>query len=270
MAQDGKGSDFSPTAIQRAVLAATLQHPSVVYPGAVAVLGGLGILLTGGPVAIGIAAVGGSVAASSWLVNYLVRRDSFATRYLDQAHRQLVVLREQAMSHLEKDLKAAQSAEGVAQLQRFREKIQAFDEVLASKFGPRELTYGRFLGLAEQVYLAGIDNLQAIALTLKGIKTVDQRYIETRRKKLLDDPATSPQEEQELAGLHSQLEQLGKQRSKIDGYLAINETALAQLDASIAAVAEIKTGGAQSSMGMEAAMQELARIAAQAKDYSTH
>lgn len=174
------------------------------------------------------------------------------------------------MVSLEKDLKAAQSPEGTAQLQRFREKIQAFDEVLASKFGPRELTYGRFIGLAEQVYLAGIDNLQAIALTLKGLKTVDQRYIEARKKKLLDDPATSPQEEQELAGLHSQLDQLVKQRSKIDGYLAINETALAQLDASIAALADIKTRGAQSSMGMEAAMQELARIAAQAKDYSTH
>ena len=270
MAPDNKGSDFSPSAIQRAVLSATLQHPTVVYPGAVAVLGGIGILLAGGPVAVGIAAVGGGVAATSWLVNYLVRKDTFASRYLEKTHRELVALREQAMLTLEKDLKAAQAVEGVAQLQRFREKIQAFDEVLASKFGPREMTYGRFLGLAEQVYLAGIDNLQAIALTLKGLKTVDQRYIEGRKKKLLDDPATSPQEEQELAGLQSQLDQLNQQRSKIDGYLAINETALAQLDASIAAVAEIKTGGGQSALGMETAMLELARIAAQAKDYSTH
>lgn len=270
MAQDTRGSDFSASAIQRAVLAATLQHPTVVYPGAVAILGGLGILLTGGPIAVGVAAVGGGVAATSWLVNYLVRKDTFASRYLEKTHRELVALREQAMATLEKDLKAAQAAEGVAQLQRFREKIQAFDEVLASKFGRRELTYGRFLGLAEQVYLAGIDNLHAIALTLKGLKTIDQRYITARQKKLLDDPATSPQEEQELAGLQSQLDLLNQQRSKIDGYLAINETALAQLDASIAAVAEIKTGGAQSSLGMEAAMQELARIAAQAKDYSTH
>ena len=49
----------------------------------------------------------------------------------------------------------------------------------------------------------------------------------------------------------------------------MNETALAQLDASIAALTEIRTGGS-AQVDMETAMAELARVAAQARDYSTH
>lgn len=263
-------TDFSSDAIRRAVLSATLQHPTVVYPGAVAVLGGMGLFLAGGSVAVGVAAIGGGVAITSWLVNYLVRKDVFATRYLEKTHKELVTLREQTMVSLEKDLKETHLTEGLAQLQRFKQKIKTFEEVLASKFGARELTHGRFLGIAEQVYLAGIDNLHAIALMLKGMQTIDEKYIAQRKKKLIDDPGTSPEEDQELAGLENQLAMLAQHRKRIDGYLAMNESALAQLDASIAAVAEIKTGGTRSSLGMEAAMQELARIAAQAQDYSTH
>ncbi len=265
----GDSTRFSSGAIRRAVLAATLQHPSVVYPGAAAVLGGLGVWLAGGPIALGVAAVGAGLAASSWLVNYLARRDAFASRYLRQAHEELLALREQALGALEKELKDTRSSEALAQLQRFQQKMQAFEEVLGRKFGERELTYGRFLGIADQVYLAGIDNLHAIALALKGLKTVDENYIEKRKRKLVDEPGTSPEEEREVAGLQTQLDLMRSQRKRIEAHLASNESALAQLDASIAALTEIRSGSTQSSLGMETAMQELARIAAQAKDYST-
>lgn len=264
-----ENTPFSSSAIRSAVFAASLQHPTVVYPGAAAVLGGLGLWLAGGPIALGVAAVGAGVAATSWLVNYLVRKDVFAARYLRKAHEELLALRQKALVALEKELKETRSNEAVAQLQRFQQKMAAFEEVLGRKFGERELTYGRFLGIADQVYLSGIDNLHAIALAQKGMKTVDEAYIEKRKKKLIDEPGSSPEEEQEVAGLQSQLDLLRSQRKRIDAYLAINESALAQLDASIAALAEIRSGGTQSSLGMEAAMLELARIAAQAKDYST-
>ncbi|KAB2839819.1 MAG: hypothetical protein F9K47_15085 [Burkholderiales bacterium] len=260
---------FSAEAVKSAVLTASLQHPAVVYPGAVALLGGLGLWLAGGPVALGVAAVGAGVAATSWMVNFLVRKDVFAARYLQKAHQELVALRQSALKALEQELKDSHYGEALAQLQRFRQKMAAFEEVLGRKFAPGEITYGRFLGIADQVYLSGIDNLHAIALAQKGMKTVDEAYIAKRKKKLLDDPATSPEEEREVAGLQSQLDLLQQQKKRIDAYLAINESALAQLDASIAALAEIRSGGTQSSLGMEAAMLELARIAAQAKDYST-
>ena len=111
-----------------------------------------------------------------------------------------------ALAELERALQDSGAHESVIQLQRFKDKIATFEEVLAGKFQRHELTFGRFLGIAEQVCLAGIDNLRQIALALKSLESIDARYIERRLKKLADDPATSPAEEQEVAGLRQQLE----------------------------------------------------------------
>lgn len=264
-----KEAGFSSQAVRRAVLAATVQHPSVVYPAALAVVGGLGAaVLSGTPTAIGAAAIGGGVAAAAWLVNFLFRRQVFASRYLESAHKALVGQRQLVLETLEADLKKLGAREAVRQLQRFREKIEAFEDILGQKFGRQELTYGRFLGIAEQVYLAGVDNLLAMVLALKGAASIDTGYIQGRIDFLVGDPATSPAEEDELQGLRRQLELHGLHQTKVDAHLAMNERALAQLDASIAAVADIRTGGG-TQVDMETAMAELARVAAQAREYST-
>jgi hypothetical protein len=266
---DEKESGFSSAAVRRAVLAATVQHPAVVYPAALAVVGGLGAaVLAGTPTAIGAAVVGGGVAAAAWLFNYMFRREAFASRYLESAHNVLVKRREAVLEALGADLKKLGAKDAARQLQRFREKIEAFEEILGQKFGRQELTFGRFLGIAEQVYLAGVDNLLAMVLALKGAAAIDTAYIRKRIDFLVGDPATSPTEENELAGLRRQLELHKAYQGKVDAHLAMNETALAQLDASIAAVADIRTGGS-AQVDMETAMAELARVAAQAKEYST-
>lgn len=264
-----KETSFSSQAVRRAVLAATVQHPSVVYPAALAVVGGLGAaVLAGTPTAIGAAAIGGGVAAAAWLVNVLFRRQVFAERYLESAHNALVRQRQLVLESLDADLKKLGAREGGRQLQRFREKMEAFEDILGQKFGRRELTFGRFLGIAEQVYLAGVDNLLAMVLALKGAAAIDTAYIRDRIDRLAADPATSPAEEEELQGLRRQMELHGGHQAKVDAHLAMNEKALAQLDASIAAVADIRTGGG-TQMDMETAMAELARVAAQAREYST-
>lgn len=270
MADNGRAPDFSGGAVRRAVLAATAQHPTVVYPAALALLGGIGAaVLAGPPAAVGAAAVGGGVAAAAWLFNLLFRRETLAARYLAQAHDVLVRRRQEVLADLEADLKSQGAHEAGRQLQRFQEKMRAFEDVLGQKFAPRELTYGRFLGIAEQVYLAGVDNLQAIVMALKGAAAIDTEYILKRIDHLVTDPATSPAEDNELAGLRRQVDLHRAYREKVDAHLAMNETALAQLDASIAALADIRTAG-NAGMDMETAMGELARVAAQASEYSTH
>lgn len=269
MAEAGRSSAFSPSAIRRSVFAQTLQHPTVLYPAAAGVLGGVGaLLLTASPLMTATAIAGGGVALASWLVNYLGRREVFANRYLARAHGDLTAKRRAVLESLEVELEAVRSAEGLKQLERFRNKMAAFEDVLARKFGRTELTFGRFLGIAEQVYLSGVDNLHAIALSLKTAATVDESYIEGRLRRLREDPATSPVEEQEVASLEQQLELRRDRLRRVDEWLAMNEQALAQLDLSSVAVAEIKTQGGQAATDMESAMRELADIAARAQEYS--
>ena len=261
--------DLSKRAVDWAVLSSSLQHPAVVYPAAAGVLGGLGVaLLTSSPALIAGAAIGGGVALLSLGVNYVFRREYFASRYIDSAHKALVAYRETMLEHLEQDLLEAGSNEGRSQFQRFGEKIEAFEEVLDEKLGKQELTYGRFLGIAEQVYLSGIDNLRQIALALKGMETVDEKYIGKRIAALETGPRSEARNE-ELAGLKQQLDLRKEQLNRIDACLAQNEQALAQLDAALAAIAEMKTGSAQSSTTMETAMNDLQSIARRAREYSS-
>ena len=261
--------DLSKRAIDWAVLSASLQHPAVVYPAAAGVLGGLGAaLLTASPALITGAAVGAGVALVSLGVNYLFRREHFASRYLESAHLTLVAYRAGVLQHLEQDLRDVGAKEGRSQFERFAEKIKAFEEVLGEKLARQELTYGRFLGIAEQVYLSGIDNLRQIVLSLKSVETVDEKYIR-QRIGVLEGATQSAQKGQELASLKQQLDLRGDHLKKVEACLAQNEQALAQLDLALAAIGEMKTGSQQSDVNMETAMNDLQQIARRARDYSS-
>lgn len=262
--------DLSKRAVDWAVLTGSLQHPAVVYPAAAGVLGGIGAaLLTASPMLVTGAIVGGGVALLSLGVNWLFRRDYFASRYLESAHKSLVAYREAVLENLERDLAAHDSPEGLSQLQRFGEKIKTFEEVLDDKLGRKELTYARFLGIAEQVYLSGMDNLRQVALAKKSAGTIDEGYIRGRIESLGASGQPSEARTQELAGLTQQLELAAKQRATVEALLAQNEQALAQLDLALSAITDMKTGSAQSSVSMETAMSDLQHVANRAGAYST-
>jgi hypothetical protein len=262
--------DLSKRAVDRAVLSGSLQHPAVVYPAAAGVLGGIGAaLLTASPLLVTGAVVGGGIALLSLGVNCLFRRDYFASRYLESAHQSLVAYRAALLEHLEEGLREHKSREGVSQLERFGEKLKTFEEVLDDKLGRKELTYARFLGIAEQVYLSGMDNLRQVALAKKSAGTIDEAYIRGRIEALGPPGEQSEAHKQELSGLRQQLDLAAKQQARVEELLAQNEQALAQLDLALAAITDMKTGSSQASVSMETAMSDLQHVASRAGSYST-
>ena len=261
--------DLSKGAVDKAVLAGALQHPAVVYPAAGAVIGGLGAaVLTASPLLIAGAAVGGGIALVSLGVNYLFRRDYFATRYLEAAHKNLVEYRQALLQHLEQDLAQVKAKEAMAQLDRFTEKLRIFEDVLDDKLDPKELTFQRFMGIAEQVYLSGLDNLRQVASIRKSAGGVDEAYIRNRIRQLKTAGEISKAKKDELLSLEKQLELVAKHSGSVEALLAQNEQALAQMDQAMAAVADMKTGSTHSSVGMETAMSDLQQIASRATAYS--
>lgn len=261
--------DLSKRAVDMAVLSGSLQHPAVVYPAAAGVVGGLGAaLITASPLMIAGAVVGGGVAALALGVNYLFRRDYFASRYLEAAHKNLVEYRQALLQTLEQDLVQVKAKEAMAQLDRFTEKLRIFEDVLDDKLDPKELTFQRFMGIAEQVYLSGLDNLRQVASVRKSAGGVDEAYIRNRIKQLKTGGELSKAKKDELASLEKQLELAAKHSGSIEALLAQNEQALAQMDQALAAVADMKTGSTHSTVGMETAMADLQQIASRASAYS--
>lgn len=278
MKQKQSLADFSQSAIQKAVTRKTLEHPVVLYPAVISLLGGFSLALFGlSPWLIGAAAGGLGVAFISWLTNFSLRRDSFATDYVRQLQQRIEQQSEAKKRQLSKALAEVDSRQGEHQFKRFSDKFSAFQSMLAKKLNPGELTYGRYLGMAEQVYLGAIDNLQSIVDGLKAMQVIDVRYIETRIKEL--QPLVKAGDKLKAQGLEdvnaSELDSLLKrqeiyqsQKLKVDKLLTQNEAALTQLDLTIAAIAELRTTDNAASLDLETAMQELEKLAAKAQNYS--
>jgi hypothetical protein len=261
-----RAPDFSPRAVSRAVLNQTLQKPHVLYPTAIGILGGVATLLLG-PVFMVPALVGGAVGVGAWAFEYAFRRDTHARNYMDTMHRSLAARVEETMQVLARELKRLDFEPGTAQIDRLREKYQAYGELLRRKLNPDEMTFSRYMGMGEQVFLGGLDNLARISDALHGASTNDAREIRNRIRDLQGDGIESKAQDQEESALQARLQLMETQREKIFAWLAENEAALTALDRVMAGIAEMNTTSA-ATMKMEHSMQELEALAKRASSYS--
>lgn len=262
--------NFSETAVNKAVLKNTLQHPSVLYPATVgilsfaaaAMLGPSGILL-----AVGIGASG--IASASWLTHFFARKERFANDYVQKLYKEMESKRQSHTIKLTETLHEVESEQGINQFDRLQTKFTTFGDLLKQKLNPSELTYSRYMGMAEQVYSGALDNLYDIANTLKGVNIIDHKHINKRLKEIEKNQNVSEKQQREIATLNERLKLRHSQLEKIENYLAQNEEAMTEIDRTIAAIAEMRTESGRATMDIESAMNRLSELAKRAKDYSS-
>jgi hypothetical protein len=255
-------TDFSPRAVSRAVLGETLSKPYVLYPTAIGVLGGLAAVVLGPAlVFVAPAAVGLTVGLGSWAVDYTFRRDKHAADYLKRLHETLAGRVDETIATLRAEFDELKFEPGLAQMAELQNKFKAFEQLLRRKLDPSEMTFGRYLGMTEQVFLAGLDNLARISDTLKGLSAIDVKHANKRLKELAGDGVDSKAQDREIASLQERLALHQRQRDQIDQWLAENESAMTQIDHVMAAIANLDTSASHATMTMESAMQDLKGLA---------
>ena len=266
---DNTPIDFSPQAVRRAVLKQTLQRPGVLYPTAIGCLGGLASLLLG-PAAIFVvpALLGVTVGAGSWAVDNTLNQQKNSAEYLLRLRERISGQRSASLLRLQGNLAKLGFQAGLEQLDQLQKKFDAFQALLGRKLNPEELTFGRYLGMTEQVFLAGIDNLNRVADTLLALATIDVAKLQARIHELETDNVESKGQDLEIQTLRARIVFHDQQRERIDQWLAENETAISQMDQVMAAIADLDTSTGHASMTMEAAMQELKGLAARTSSYS--
>jgi hypothetical protein len=259
-------ADFSAQAVSRAVLGRTLSQPHVLYPAAVGILGGLAAAVLGpSMIFLAPAAVGAVFGLGGWAVDYTLRRDKHAADYLKRLQEALAGRADETIARLNREFTEAAFEPGQAQLDALKEKYRAFEGLLRRKLDPREMTFSRFLGMTEQVFLAGLDNLTRISDALKGLSAIDVQHISRRLQHLETDGIESEAQDREIATLKERKNLLERQRGRIDGWLAENEVAMTQIDLAMAAIGEMDTSQGHAAMDIESAMAELKTIAARAQ-----
>lgn len=254
---------FSKKSIKKAVLKNSVQSPVAVYP---AVLGVLGLVAVGAfgltATTIGIAAGGITFALGGWLFEYLGHHQRYSLAYLKKMHQQMQIEGELKLAQIEKELKSIEANKAINQLNLFKSKFNNFKDILERKFSPEELTYARYLGIAEQVFLAGLDNLDSYYLSLKSVSTVKPDYLENRIQELSNQTDKS-----EIETLQKRLAIYQQQLANVAELQKQNEIALTELDNVTTKLANVQTKKGLADIDMDLAMEELGRMAQRAEQY---
>ena len=267
IADRAREQSYSESAIQRAVTKDSLQHPLVLYPSAIGVLGGVAVGLLGVSVPlVVVSGLGAMLGLGSLATNYFLRRDYFKNIYIRKVHAEIVRERESRLENLKQRLTEVSSVRGLAQLDRLKDKFGLLQKVLASKLQQGELTYERYLCMSEQVYLSALDNLQSIVDRLESLKAIDESFVRDRITELETNAVAS--ERPELKALQERLALFSRQMEGAESLLGLNEGAMTQIDITTTALSNITTNKGHASVDMETAMMELEKMADRAQDYS--
>jgi hypothetical protein len=176
--------------------------------------------------------------------------------------------RHQLVGDLTDRMQQLQFIQGIRQLEQLQRKFQNFVGILNHSLDAEEITYGRYLGIAEQVYLSSLDNLERVVGALTSVQTIDPRGIKERLDDIHADGVVTDAEATEQESLDQRRSLLEKQRERVAFLVAQNEQAMTRLDLTAAALAEMKTRSGQASMDMETAMAELQKMIENAPKYN--
>lgn len=265
--------DYSTESISQAVRRESFLHPMVLYPTAIGMLSGLAAMLYNLPLLF--LGMGGMLAigAGTSVINYFFREKSITGKYLDKLSKKLVGEREQLLATLNSDLQAASKVHGAEQygrqgLEQFaliEKKYQRLRELLQKKFAVGELTYGSFLGAAEQVYLSVLDNLLKIVSLIQSAETIDPRYIAARIENVQGLKKVTEADEREWQALKKQLELRDTQLEQVNVLITENEESMIAMDETIAAVAGVQTGKGLAEVDVQSAISRLQEISGRTK-----
>lgn len=208
-------------------------------------------------------------SSSMFVYNQNIKADAFKQHYI----KNLIELQEkstqQKLENLKENLVKNNLTHSARQLDQFKQKFETIIEILNTKFDQTQLTYSRYYGIAQEVYLSGLDNLNDILIAKKTMNSIDLDYISLRLSELESKDKGNKAVQKEVDALLRSNYSYQVQQEKIVSLTAENESALTQIDEASIAISEInKSKDKQGQIDMENSMMALAEMAKRTKFYS--
>jgi hypothetical protein len=176
--------DFTPRAVQRAVLQETLQHPATLLPAALAAVAALWSAAIDLSPASLMAMLGcGFVSVGAWVINYVGRGDTL----VEQRIQQLLALREAYERREVEDLalacREAGFLVGAKEAQELTAAYHKLHQVLGEQWaGQGNAGRERFRVLAEETYRHGVAILQRALNLFRALQRIDVDTLERERQ----------------------------------------------------------------------------------------
>lgn len=269
--------DYSRKAIRKEVLREGLTHWLTLYPSAIGIPLGLAAFLFNLPLLYFGMITTLSVSLISAIIHIFFREDTIAARYLERLARRLKEEEQVTLENLGNELHACRNNNNAGtsygkqadeQFTRLQQKYQNVQAVLNKKLDQGELTYGRFIGASEQVYLSGLENLKQTVTIMQSLGSIDPEYISSRLAQLEKMESSGPAEVKEREALLKRLQLREEQLNKVNMLLTGNEEAMTSLEETTAAIAAMDTDGAITGVDYESAIEQLQEIAGKAYLYN--
>ena len=219
-----------------------------------------------GPLMLGASLALAMVLLALWPV-FAVRAPEFLARHQALGDASTRETRERLVA-LERDLAELDADRGLDQLRMVRQKLDTLTAVLQRRMNAGELAFGRYVGTAEQVYLATLDNLHEIVVVLTSAKGIDRDYIDDRLASLGSSERDGEGERRERDSLAERHELLERQLAKVSELYAQNESAMTALDNTAMALADTRTSSGRAAVDAEGAMAALEELAKRTRKYA--
>jgi len=184
-------ADFSDAVVKRAVRGASFLHPLTVYPPAIGIGAGVVAILFGIEELFYLAALGIFGGIGNAILRLFFFREKITLKLQRMKRKALAEQARRATEELEANLVELGRERAAKQVRYLRDTFFRFKEKLISQVGKDQPEYEQYLGSAEVMYLAALNNLGAVADNERDKRMIDvedsRRRIEELRAEQLED-----------------------------------------------------------------------------------
>ena len=176
--------DFTPRAVQRAVLQDTLQHPATILPAALAAVAALwSVAIDLSPASL-MAALGfGFISAAAWVINYIGRGDKLVEQHIQMLRALRDDYERREVEELGVVCQRVGFRAGAKEAQELTEAYTKLHQFLVGqRTGQGHESGERFRALAEETYRHGVAILQRALNLFQALQRVDVETLERERQ----------------------------------------------------------------------------------------
>jgi hypothetical protein len=179
MINDPRPEDFSKRAVMQAVFSEALQHPTTLFPAAIALLSGLYMgLVSFDETSLAVTLVSGLLSLASWIYHYFVRGGTIAEKYIKELKEKRKDYKKQQVEDIEAKCQAAGFTEGQQAAKELLEAYTRLYQFLKEKFQQvKSMTAQRFLILAEEAYDQGVQFLNKALVLYQALEQIDEKKL---------------------------------------------------------------------------------------------
>ncbi len=166
-------TDFSDVAVQKAVRSSGYLHPLTLYPPVIGIGAGVVAILFGVEILFYLAAIGILAGIGNAALRIFFLRDKMALNFQRMKRKALAEQARRATEELELNLLELGRERAAKQVKFLKDTFFRFKEKLVSQIGKDKPEYEQYLGSAEVMYLAALNNLKAVADNERDKRLID-------------------------------------------------------------------------------------------------